>query len=89
MYPWGDDITNDLANYGMIVGGTTPVGTYPPNEYGVYDMVGNVWEWCLNHYQHFEAFSKPNISVEQIGDILDSYLEIEKQSCVTWRFLGK
>ncbi len=76
-YPWGDDITNDLANYGMIVGNTTPVGTYPPNEYGAYDMVGNVWEWCLNHYEHIEAFSKPSISVEQIGDILDSYLEVE------------
>ena len=77
MYPWGDDITNDLANYGMIVGSTTPVGTYPPNEYGVYDMVGNVWEWCLNDYEHIETSEKTGISVEDIGSILDSYLEVE------------
>ena len=77
MYPWGDDITNDLANYGMIVGSTTPVGTYPPNEYGAYDMVGNVWEWCLNDYEHIETSEKTGISVEDIGSILDSYLEVE------------
>ncbi len=76
-YPWGDDITNDLANYGMFVGNTTPVGNYPPNEYGAFDMVGNVWEWCLNHYEHIEAFSKPSISVEQMSNILDSYLDVE------------
>ena len=76
-YPWGDDITNDLANYGMIVGNTTPVGTYPPNEYGAYDMVGNVWEWCLDDYEHIEASEKTGISVEEIGSILDSYLEIQ------------
>ncbi|MCG9126516.1 formylglycine-generating enzyme family protein [Candidatus Poribacteria bacterium] len=76
-YPWGEDITNNLANYGMRVGSTTPVGTYPPNEYGVYDIVGNVWEWCLNQYQENSANSKPNISIQEISDIIDSYLEIE------------
>lgn len=30
---------------------TSPVGTYPPNELGVYDMTGNVWEWCEDMYQ--------------------------------------
>ena len=49
-YPWGDTISAVDANYDKNVDGTAPVGQYAANGYGLYDMAGNVWEWCLDEY---------------------------------------
>ena len=49
-YAWGDSLDLGKANYGENIGDTTPIGTYDMNGYGLYDMTGNVWEWCLDEY---------------------------------------
>ena len=48
-YPWGDDeLDSSRANYQEMVAATAPVGEYPPNDFGLYDVTGNVAEWCLD-----------------------------------------
>ena len=75
-YPWGNTITGADANHNYRIGDTIPVGRYPANGYGLYDMAGNVWEWCLDAYEvDFYANSPHKNPLAGVSDNIVSNLQ--------------
>ena len=91
-YPWGDLFDSGKANAGA---DTAVVGKYPPNGYGLYDMAGNVYEWCLDEYnKDFYAMSpreNPISGANSVGWIINNFTDVESNRVLrggSWGRIG-
>jgi formylglycine-generating enzyme required for sulfatase activity len=92
---FGETITGELANYnasrtfalepkGEYRQETTPVGQFPPNIFGLYDMHGNVWEWCLDDW-HSDYEGAPTDGSAWLDNDYDNSNLYQKQGSAVLR----
>jgi len=81
IYPWGND--KDLSKHTNSWQGnfpnintaedgfktTSPVKSYEPNKFGLYDMAGNVWEWCSDYYnfEYYKTSATQGTTINPLG----------------------
>ena len=87
-YPWGDFIGDININ----TDDTTPIGNTPANGFGLYDISGNVWEWCLDAYDSdFYFVAPPNNPFSGINNVLwvvNNFTEVREPARFTRWSLG-
>ena len=75
-YWWADKDVDDGYAY------TAPVGNYPANGYDLYDMAGNVYEWCLDEYDADFYATSPNTNpisgeIDTVARITNGFLSVQ------------
>jgi len=84
-FAWSDKDADDGYQY------TAPVGSYPTNGYGLYDMAGNVWEWCLDEYQENFYGNSPKenpLAGEKMEDVINNLTSVKTRRVLrggSWR----
>jgi formylglycine-generating enzyme required for sulfatase activity len=65
-YFWGNT-TDSASKYAVINDQLSPIMTVRPNPYGLYDMLGNAWEWCGDRYD--AHYYKTGCSINPVGPV--------------------
>ena len=88
-FHFGETISTDQANYngdpygkekkGVYRAKTTPVGSFPANAWGLYDMSGNVWQWCDDWFGDYPQKDVVDPTGPEKGSL----------ACAAWLFLER
>ncbi len=67
-FPNGDKMNEKIANFAKRYSGTTPVGQFDPNGYGLYDMAGNLFEWTADWFGRYTEEEQTDPKGPSSGD---------------------
>ena len=71
-YPWGSEAPdNSRGNFGFANWDPVAIGSYAPSAWGVYDMVGNGWEWTSTPFAPFDGFEPMRSYPQYSADFFD------------------